>query len=32
MNLEFEKQLTMSYEEQLTYLKQKYGPAKENFF
>ncbi len=32
MNLEFEKQLTMSYEEQLTYLKQKYGPAKENYF
>lgn len=31
-NKEFEKQLTMSYEEQLTYLKQKYGPAKENYF
>lgn len=32
MNFEFEKQLTMSYEEQLAYLKQKYGPAKENYF
>ena len=32
MNQELEKQLTMSYEEQLIYLKQKYGSAKENYF
>ena len=31
-NKELEKQLNMSYEEQLTYLKEKYGPAKENYF
>ena len=32
MNPELQKQLTMSYEEQLTYLKEKYGPAIENYF
>ena len=31
-NKELEKQLSMSYEEQLTYLKQKYEPAIENYF
>lgn len=31
-NQELNFQLLMSYQEQLNYLKQKYGPAKENYF